>query len=331
LDYLIEFQFFTAQRQDITLGFIEPTSGSVLYEVARLPGVLEVEPLRSVPVKLRFRHRERRTGIMGLRPRGSLYRLLDDSERLVALPPNGLLLSRTLARVLEVQVGQSVRAEVMEARRPILDIPVVGIIDEYSGTNAYMHIDALHGLMREGDAVTGAFLTADPNELDQLYTTLKRTPRVADVTVKRATLQSFNETQAENQRIMQFFNAMFAAIIAFGVVYNTARISLVEHSRELATLRVIGLTRTEISTILLGELGVLTLLALPIGMIVGFWLASWTAVAFESELWRIPLVVTRRTYGFAAAVTLAASAVSGLVVRRSLDRLDLVAVLKSKE
>jgi putative ABC transport system permease protein len=194
-----------------------------------------------------------------------------------------------------------------------------------------MHIDALHELMREGDAVSGAFVTADPNELDSLYTLLKRTPRVSEVTVKLATLESFNETQAENQRIMQFFNAMFAAIIAFGVVYNTARISLAEHSRELATLRVIGLTRGEISTILLGELGVLTLVALPIGMVLGYWLAMWTATALDSELWRIPMVVTRWTYGFSAAVTLAASVFSGLVVRRRLDRLDLVAVLKSRE
>ncbi len=331
LDYLIEFQFFTAQRQDMTLGFVEPTSGSVLYEIQHLPGVQEVEPFRSVPVKLRHEQRERRTSIMGLESDSSLYRLLDANERLVTLPPAGLVLSKTLARLLEVSVGQTVVVQVMEGRRPLRDIPVVGIIDEYSGTNAYMHIHALQRLMREQDAVSGAFITADAAHINRLYTLLKTAPRVADVTVKRASLESFEQTQAENQRIMQFFIAVFAAIIAFGVVYNTARISLAEHSRELATLRVIGLTRGEISAILLGELAVLSALAMPIGMIVGRLLAGLTAMAFDTELWRIPVVVTRWTYGFAATVTLAAAIFSGLVVRRKLDRLDLVAVLKSKE
>jgi putative ABC transport system permease protein len=211
------------------------------------------------------------------------------------------------------------------------DVPVVGTIDEYSGTNAYMHISALHRMLEEGPVITGAFLTADSLERGRLYQQLKRTPRVRDVTIKQATLQSFNQTQAENQRIFQFFNAIFAAIIACGVVYNTARVSLEEHSRELATLRVIGLTRGEISFILLGELGVLTLLALPIGMILGYYLAAIAVAAFSSELWRIPLVVTRWTYGFSALVTVLATVASGLVVRRKLDHLDLVAVLKSKE
>lgn len=331
LDYLIEFQYFAAQRQDMTIGFNEPASGRVLHEVRRLAGVLEVEPFRSVPVRMRVAHRERRTAITGLEPGASLQRLLDADERPVTLPPAGLVLSRTLARLLDVDVGEAVTIQVMQGRRPVLDVPVAGIIDEYLGTNAYMHIAALHRIMREADAVSGVFLTADPAHVDRLYTALKRAPHVSDVAVKRASLQSFEQTQAQNQRIMQLFIAAFAAIIAFGVVYNTARISLSEHGRELATLRVIGLTRGEISVILLGELAVLTLLALPVGMVLGYWLAALTALAFDTELWRIPLVVTRWTYGFSAVVTLAASLVSGLIVRRKLDRLDLVAVLKSRE
>jgi putative ABC transport system permease protein len=168
--------------------------------------------------------------------------------------------------------------------------------------------------------------------MDSLYAELKATPRVAGVTVTKAALESFRQTIAENLLRMQMFIVVFASIIAFGVVYNSARIALSERSRELATLRVLGFTRAEISFILLGELAVLTLVAIPIGLVLGYGLAYLVIhFAYDTELFRIPLVVTRFTYGFAATITLITAVLSGLVVRRRLDHLDLVAVLKSRE
>ena len=195
-----------------------------------------------------------------------------------------------------------------------------------------MDIRAVNRLMREGRVVSGAFLAVGPGQVDRLYALLKATPQVASVTVKRAALDSFRRTVAENLLRMRLFNVLFAGVIACGVVYNSARIALAERARELATLRVIGFTRAEISLILLGELALLTLAAIPVGMALGYGLAAAVIrLAYDTELFRIPLIVTRSTYGFAAAVTLAAALASGLVVRRMLDRLDLVAVLKSRE
>jgi putative ABC transport system permease protein len=184
--------------------------------------------------------------------------------------------------------------------------------------------------MEEGPRVSGAFLAAD--RTDVLYRRLKNTPRVASVTIKGAALTSFRRTVAENLLRMRLFNVAFACVIAFGVVYNSARITLAERSQELATLRVLGFGRGEISLILLGELAVVTLAAVPVGLVLGRVLAGLVVVlAYDTELFRIPLVIGRSTYGFAAAVTLAAALVSGLIVRRMLDRLNLIAVLKSKE
>jgi putative ABC transport system permease protein len=186
--------------------------------------------------------------------------------------------------------------------------------------------------MREGDVVSGAFLAADPDRLDTLYRALKESPRVAAVTVKAAALDSFRKTIGENLLRMQAFIVVFAGVICFGVVYNSARVSLAERSRELATLRVLGFTRAEISGILLGELAVLTLAAVPLGLGLGYGMAAgMIETTFDTELFRMPLAVGRWTFGFAALVTIIAALVSGLVVRRMLDRLDLVAVLKSRE
>ena len=320
------------QRQDVTVTLVEPASGRVLEDLAHLPGVQRCEGFRSLPARLRSTHYARRLGIQGVHAHGQLYRLMDMQRRLVPLPPGGLVLSAKLAAILHIGVGESVTVEVLEGTRPMREVPVVGLIDDFSGLAAYIDIQAANELMREGNVVSGAFLAVDAQQLDPLYTALKNTPRAASVSVKAAAVRSFRQTIAENLLQMRALTVLFAVIIAFGVVYNGARIALSERSRELATLRVIGFTRTEIALILLGELGLLTVLAIPLGLALGYALAALVIrVAYDTELFRIPLVVSWSTYAMATTVTLAATVLSGLMVSRLLGQLDLVSVLKSKE
>jgi putative ABC transport system permease protein len=330
--YLMESNFQIAQRQDVTVAFVEPASTRALDELKQLPGVTRCEAFRALPVRLRSGHRSRRVGIMGLEPHGELYRLMDLQRRLVPIPPDGLVLSEKLAEILQVHIGDEVTVEVLEGIRPVRRVRVVGLVADFTGISAYMDVRAANRLMWEGNIISGAYVAADAARLDQLYTTLKNTPRVASVTIRSAALRSFQQTVAENLLRMRLFNVIFACIIACGVVYNSARISLAERSRELATLRVIGFTRGEISMILLGELAVIVLLAIPAGLLIGYGLAALVITgAYDTELFRIPLVVSWFTYAFAATVTLTAAVLSGLFVRRKLDHLDLVAVLKTKE
>jgi putative ABC transport system permease protein len=331
LDYLLDFQFFLAQRQDMSIACVDPRSSEVIHDIEHLPGVLKTEPFRSVAVRLRHGHYSKRVAVMGLAPNRELFRLMGRNEREAVIPADGMLMSVQLANLLRVRLGETVRVEVQEGERTMTDQVVRGLVDDYSGTNAYMDAKALHRLMKEGDTVSGCFITIDHNQEAEIYLQLKNTPRVASVTVKRAMLKSFEETVKDNQMRIKYFNVLFACVIAFGVVYNTARISLAERSRELATLRVIGFTRAEISWILLGELGVLTLVAIPFGLAFGFGFAWFASRAFNTDLYRIPLVVRPFTFAFAATIVLLASLISGLIVRRRLDELDLVSVLKSKE
>jgi putative ABC transport system permease protein len=330
-DYMIDFQFYLAQRHDIGVTFYDATSASAAFDVEHLPGVQRVETYRAVPVRLRSGHRTHRTAIMGLGPDRDLHRVLDVDERPVTLPLDGLALGDKLAELLGVALGGTVTVEVLEGKRPVIDVPVSAVFKEYAGTNSYMNKDALHRLLEEGPVLSGAYLTVDPGRQDELYADLKQVPRIAGVSLKTSAVESFRKTVAENQLRMQSINIMFACVIAFGVVYNTARISLAERSRELATLRVIGFTRGEISGILLGELAILTLAALPIGFAVGYLFCWAMAQGFESEMFRIPVVITRGNLAFASLVTLGAALFSGMVVRRRLDELDLVAVLKSRD
>jgi putative ABC transport system permease protein len=330
IERLVDIVFSSTQRQDLSVLFVEPATPRAAHEVARLPGVLACEPFRVVPARLRAGPRAELQGITALVPDPSLNRVIDERERPVAPPPDGLMLSDALARRLEVGAGDTVTLEILEGQRPVLEVRVGAVVGTYVGTAAYMRLDALRRLVREDDVVSGAFLRADPARAGELYRRLKETPRVASVNIKRAALDAFRSTMAENLLRMRLFNLIFASIIAFGVIYNSARISLAERAHELATLRILGFTRAEVSVILLGELGALTVAAIPIGLLLGRSLAWVVTRALGSESVRVPFVVSPGTYAFAVTVILLAALVSGLVVRRGIDSLDLVQTLKTK-
>ncbi|MCA9289590.1 MAG: FtsX-like permease family protein, partial [Phycisphaerales bacterium] len=330
IHYLVDFMFFTTQRQDMTVALVEPGTPGTMHAIAQLPGVISAEPFRAVPARLRAGGRSRLQGVMGLPAQPRLNRVVDADEHPVAMPPDGLLLSDGLARALDVGAGDRVIVEVLDGRRPTVELTVTGIAQTYAGTAAYMDIVALNRLMREGPVVSGAALDVDPRLAAALYHTLKQTPAVASVTLKRAALDSFNETLAENLLRMRLFNVVFAVIIAFGVVYNSARISLAERAHELATMRVLGFTRAEVSSVLLGELAVLTILAIPVGMVLGSGLARLVTTLMSGENISMPFIISPGTYAFAGIVIILAALVSGLVVRRGVDHLDLVEVLKTK-
>jgi putative ABC transport system permease protein len=331
MEHLADMQFTLVARQDVTVTFVEPTSAAALHEVRALPGVLYVEPVRSVRVHLRHGHRVRNLALTGQVARPQLNRVIDLSGRVFELPSEGLVLSKVLGQALDVRPGDTVTIEVLEGRRPVRQAVVAALIDDFMGIAAYMEIGALHRLLREAGSLSGAYLLADPAQLGTLYRQLKATPAVAGVGVTAAARDSFRRIMAQNFEIITIFNVAFAVIIAFGVVYNSARVSLSERTRELASLRVLGFTIGEISLILLGELALLTLLAMPPGLLIGWGLAEFVLASLQSEVYRIPLVVTSANVAWSLLAVILAATLSGLAVRRHLDRLDLVAVLKTRE
>ena len=332
LDLMMDVQFRLAQRQDMQVTFVEAVSPAGIHALERLPGVIAAEPARNAPARLKYGNSSRQLAITGLPDAAELYRVLDVSTmRRVSLPPDGMVISSSLSEVLGASRGDEVTVEILVGRRATRDVLVTDVVDQYMGLAAYMEIDAVRRLMGEGATLSGGFMTVDSAFLPALFQAIKETPAIAGSGLKGAALEAFMDTFAENIRIMIFFNVLFASIIAFGVVYNAARVSLAERSRELASLRVMGFTRAEISAILLGELGVLTLLALPFGMLLGYGLSRLLVTALETELYKIPFSAAPPTYALCSLAVLIATALSGLLVRRKLDHLDLMEVLKSKE
>ena len=329
--YMLNVQFGMAQREDISVTFTDPTAYRVRFDLLGIPGVQHVEVFRAVPVRLRHGHRSYRTGIRGVEPGGDIQRLLDTDLRPVALPSDGILLTDYLAMLLDVRVGDRLIVEVLEGSRPVRETIVTGLVREYLGVSGYMDLSALNHFMREGPTLSGAYLSIDSAQLATIYTRLKGMPRVAGVAERKQEIRNFNRVMQETMLFFTYVATVFAVIIAFGVIYNSARIALTERGRELASLRVLGFTRGEIAYILLGELGILTLFAIPLGLWLGEWMCYYIAHTMQNDLFRVPVVLVPQTYAFAAAVVLVSAILSGLAVRRRLDQLDLIAVLKTAE
>lgn len=331
IEEMTDVQFNVVDRHDVLVTFFETASSRAIYDLASLPGVLSTERNRGVYARLRSGHRERQTSVIGVPRNAELHRVVDASLEEIPMPPEGLVLSKKMAEILEVRPGDTVTVEILEGKRPTREVLVTDLVQEYMGTNVYMDQEALHRLLREGRNLSAAYLLIDPAQAEELYAQLKAIPAVAGVALRTSSIAAFKKTMDESMGIMISFSIFFASVIAFGVVYNAARISLSERSRELASLRVIGFTRAEISYILLGELALVTVFALPTGLALGYGLAWLTCMAYDTELYRFPLVVSFRTAVFAVTTVIFAAALSSLAVRRKLDRLDLVEVLKTRD
>ena len=329
--YLIQVQYGQAQRDDLTVTFTEPTSRRALHELAALPGVDHAEPFRDAAVRLSRGTAAYRTGIQGLEPGSRLRRVLDDELRVVTLPPEGLVLNDFLSEHLDARPGDTVWVDFLEGRRERVAVPVTGVVREFTGASAYMDLDALNRLMREGTAISGVWLAVDADARDGIIRALKEVPRVAGVTDRLTAIQNFWDSMANIVLTFSFFSTLLAGSIAFGVVYNSARIALTERARELASLRVLGLTRGEIRYILLGELFLITLVAIPPGFLIGLGLVHLLVGTMDSDLYRVPLFLTPDVYAIAASTILVATALSSTIVARRLNRLDLVQVLKTRE
>ena len=331
LEWFIDVQFNQVQRADVNVGFAEPLARGVRRELERLPGVSQAEVTRAIPVRLRAGHRSYRTGITGVEDDATLWRIFDAELREARPAPGGVLLTTRLAERLGVRPGDTVIAELLEGKRVKSALRVSGTVREMAGMNAWMRLEELNRLARESDLVSGAGLSVERAQENALLERLKEMPAAAVVIVNRGLVDTFRATSARNVMFFTTVLSVFAATIAVGVVYNNARIQLAERAWELASLRVLGFTRREVSVLLLGELAVEIALAIPLGFLAGFWLAALLIALMTQEVMEFPLVIFPSTYVYSGAVVVAAGIVSALIVRNRIDNLDLVAVLKTRE
>ncbi len=328
---ILDFKWDVVQRQDLDLRLMEPSSARTAHELARLPGVVSLEPSRMAAVRIHYGGRSRQIGLRSLVSGGIHSRAIDASGREIPPPTDGLIVSAKLAEVLGASIGDMLVLEALEGKRPVKPVPLVALAEDFTGIAAYMEIRAINRFLGEGDVITGASITLDAAHRPEFLAALKEIPRVSTVAIKESMRKSFRETTAQSMGLIQTIYATFAIIVAFGVIYNNARISLAERARELATLRVVGMTQAEVGAVIVIELLILAVIAVPLGLALGTGLATVIISSVNTETVRLPLVFTSYTYSFAILVVVIASALSALVVLRKLHQLDLIAALKAPE
>lgn len=328
---LVDVTYFLADRQDATISFSTRRPESVVFDVARLPGVQAVEPYREVPVRIRNGNIERRTLLSGRHRNADLSRVIDSSLRAVTLPENGLAISAYLGRILGVGSGDIVELDLLDGERRTVSLPVAALVEDYFGIAAMMDAAALSRLLRETPTASGVHISFDSHSLDLIYEAIKTMPTVAGVALQRVSLEKFRENLAVTVTTMAAIYTGLAAIIAFGIVYNSARITLSERARELASLRVLGFTNIETMRILLLELAIVMLVAQPPGWAIGYGLSWFMNTQLAGEIMRTPLVVENFTYAMASAIIMVSALLSALVVGRRVFHLDLVSVLKTRD
>ncbi len=329
-DRTIDLTFTVLNRSDATVVFANPMSDKTIFDLQHLNGVTFVEPFRSVPVVFRNGLHEHRGVISGLVKNPRLNRALDSHQEPIMLKKNGIVLSKPIARILHLKPGDMLRVEVREGRRPILNIPVVGISETLLGSPSYMEIESLNRILKEPNRVSGAYLSLDKSQSAEVYRAIKDMPAVAGVSLKQDSLNAFQTLMDNGAGAMRYIMALIAGVITFGIVYNTARIAYAERERDLASLRVIGFTKNEAAFVLLGELAIVTLAALPLGALFGYFLSIAIAEGFSTDIYQIPALYSPESYGAAGLAVVLAAITSGWLVKRDADRVDLVSALKSK-
>lgn len=331
IDFMIDATFFRADRQHASLTLALPTTLSGLEEARRLPGVIAAEPYRTVAVNISNGLYEKRGGLTGKPASTDLSRVIDLELNPVTLPETGITLSEMMANILHVRVGDIVDVEILDGREKTIRLPVSQIIQQFVGLGAYMEISALNRALAEGPVANGINLQINTDKTDALLSQVKQTPAIAGIALQRKTLEMFRKYIVENMNMSVGIYVGLAVLIVFGVVYNSMRIQLSERARELASLRVLGFTKAEVSIILLSELAILTVIAIPLGWLIGIGFAQAIAKGFENELFRIPFIINRSTFAFVGLIVLAATVVSAFIVQRRIAHLDLIAVLKTRD
>jgi putative ABC transport system permease protein len=329
--HMIDVAFGRIERGDAFVTFSTPVPARALHELQSVAGVLLAEGQRIVPVRLVAGHRAYRTSLVGLPGQSELKVLRDPTLAPIEVPADGLMLSRPLAETLNLRIGDSVTIEVQEAKRPSLRLPVVKLSEDILGFMATIDIAALNRLLREGDVVNAAALKIDTSASHSVWRRLQAMPKIEASSVKALWLILFDETIAGMIIVGAVILAGFGLLIAVGVVYNSARVALQERAWELASLRILGFTRREVAAILLSELAFELIVAIPIGLVVGYGLINMIVSLRVRESFQVPVVIESASYAIAALVVLAAAAASAFVVRRRIDTLDLVSVLKTRD
>ncbi|MCB1587155.1 MAG: FtsX-like permease family protein, partial [Xanthomonadales bacterium] len=327
--YMLDVQYGESQREDVNIAFVDSRSVNALEELKLLPGVLSVEPLRNVSVEFKNQNYKKTGSITGLVANPELRRIINAEIQAVPPPETGLVMNEKLAKILHIKPGDLITVDVLQDRRQVKTIPVVATTSEFIGLSAFMNIDSLNKMLDDPPLISGASLRVDENHSAVLYEKIKEIPVIAGLNIISVVREIFEELMAENLLQTVTIIILFSCFISFGVIYNTARITLSERGKELSTLRILGFTKKETAYVLFGELSLIALVSFPLGIVLGDFLSRSMVESLETELFRIPYYVNSSTFAFSVLIVMLSTVFSLYLVWKKLKTIDLAKAQKA--
>ena len=331
--YLVDYQFKWILRSDIDLAFKDERSEDALLEAARLPGVDRAEPILNVSCTLINGPYQRKSGITGIAPGARLTVPRDLEAAPIPVPSTGLVMTRKLAEVLHLKQGDMVTILPIKGLRRRREAPVLRISDSFLGMAAYADIHYLSRLVHEELAVSGVQLAVDrdPAHIEALYRELKRMPALEAVSSRRDVIANLEKILVKQMGISITTFALFAGVIFFGSILNASLVSLSERQREVATLRVLGYGPWQIGSLLLRESMIVTLVGTLLGMPIGYLLSVLLSVAYDTELFRFPVVATPGTWIWTLLLAVVFGMLAHLFVQLVIHRMNWLEALQAQE
>jgi putative ABC transport system permease protein len=331
--FLIDFQFERIARSDIDLTLESERGREALDEVRRLPAVEHAEPVLQVACTFVNGPYRRKSGVLGLASDARLTVPRDTQGRALALPEHGIVITERLASILHVAPGDRLTMIPVKGERRPVEVTVAEVADSYLGLAAYADIEYLSRLVGEPTALSGVQLTADgrPEGLRRLYARLKQMPAVRSVVARRDTVENLRETLIANQWVFIGALIVFAGVIFFGSVLNASMVSLAERQREVATLLALGYDHWQVGGMFLRETMVTNLVGALLGLPVGYLLSVLTALAYNSDLIRLPIVCPPWVWLSTLALAVLFALLAHAAVQWRIRRLDYLEALKVKE
>lgn len=329
-------------RYDMRLDFLRPQTTAALNRVRSWPGVVRAEGVLEAPVE--FRHGEERYAAMlsGQGEAAALHRLTDDRGNKIVLPREGAIFGPSLRKRLQLERGDTVvvtLADQFAEENPREHrVLVAGFNNEAMGTVAYLRREALWRLMRADlelppNALSGIVLRVRENEREEVRRRLLDLPEAASV-LSVAEIRTLIETMMSTFRIFVWIMELFGVALAFAMIFNMVTVNVLERTAEIATLRTIGVSRSQIAWMVGTENLALALLGVATGLPFGRWFIGWFWLASQTEeqqeLFTFNVALKPETYWMSALAILLAVALSQLPALRLLGRLDLAKATKER-
>lgn len=329
--YLLKTQFNRAQKEDISVTLARPHPSNMIQELRHLPGVIFAEGYRELPIRMQFQHHKREISLIGWPEKREMRALLNKDLTPISMPASGILLSKFFQKSWGIKAGDNVLITALEGSSKFIEMPVAGFTDELFGIGAHINLPNLWAFMNEAPGYNIVTIKADMTKIKELYIALKGRPEVISIQIKNTLYKGFNESFGKVINSMTAILSIAALLIAVGIIYNSIRVSFSERSWELASLRVLGLQRIEVSTILLFEVGIQVLISLMPGCFLGRWLTELSMKLIHTETLAFPVVIEVSTYARGILVVLLAFALSSLIVYKMSGQLNPAEALKARE